>query len=29
VLVHDLRTFLSEAEALALDSALAAAPGAS
>jgi purine-binding chemotaxis protein CheW len=29
VLVHDLRTFLSEAEALALDSALADAPGAS
>jgi purine-binding chemotaxis protein CheW len=27
VLVHDLRTFLSEAEALALDTALAAAPG--
>ncbi len=29
VLVHDLRTFLSEAEALALDTALAASPGAS
>ncbi|HEX8699978.1 MAG TPA: chemotaxis protein CheW [Myxococcaceae bacterium] len=29
VLVHDLRTFLSEAEALALDTALAAAPGGS
>jgi purine-binding chemotaxis protein CheW len=29
VLVHDLRTFLSEAEALALDTALAAPPGAS
>jgi purine-binding chemotaxis protein CheW len=28
VLVHDLRTFLSEAEALALDTALAGAPGA-
>lgn len=29
VLVHDLKTFLSEAEALALDTALAAAPGGS